>query len=107
MSQRHLSQDLRSQDLLRQDLLRQDLLSQEQRIAELRLGRPSRRSLATEPEKRRSILPMVIAAFVVVGLAAYLLNGRGGPTASGWQNLHRPVVPTHITPDGVPGRPGI
>jgi hypothetical protein len=97
MSQRHLSQDL----------LRQDLLNQEQRIAELRLGRPSRRSPAAEPEKRRSMLPMVIAAFVVVGLAAYLLNGRGGPTAPGWQNLHRPVVPTHITPDGVPGRPGI
>jgi hypothetical protein len=50
---------------------------------------------------------MVIAALVVVGLAAYLLNGRGSPTASGWQNLHPPVVPTRITPDSVPGRPGI
>jgi hypothetical protein len=82
-------------------------LSREPRLADPRLVRPSRESVDAEPEKRRSILPIVIAALVMVGLAAYLLNGRGGPTASGWQNLHPPVVPTHITPDGVPGRPGI
>jgi hypothetical protein len=82
-------------------------LSQEPRLADPRLGRPSPVSVAAVPEKRRSILPMVIAALVVVGLAAYLLNGRGSPTASGWQNLHPPVVPTRITPDSVPGRPGI
>ena len=91
MSQRHLSQEQ---------------LSQAQRIAEFRLGRAPRRSRDAEPERRRSILPMAIAALVVVGLAAYLLNAWGSPTASSWQNLHRPVVPTHITPDGVPGRPG-
>ena len=43
----------------------------------------------------------------VVVLAAYLLNGRGSPMASRWQNVHPPVVPTHITPDGVPGKGGI
>jgi|GraSoiStandDraft_1057264.scaffolds.fasta_scaffold185521_2 hypothetical protein len=82
-------------------------LSQEQRIADLRLSAAYPRRRDAEPEKRRSILPRVIAAFVVVGLAAYLLNGRGSPTASGWHNLHPPVAPTHITPDGVPGRAGL
>jgi hypothetical protein len=82
-------------------------LSQEQRIAELRLSSDYPRSRDAEPEKRRSILPRVIVAFLVVGLAAYLLNGRGNTTGSRWQNLHPPVVQTHITPDGVPGRPGL
>jgi hypothetical protein len=53
------------------------------------------------------ILPGVIAALAVVGLAAFLLSGNGNPTAGGWQNVHPPVVPTQLTPDGLPGRPAV
>ncbi len=82
-------------------------LNQDQRIAELRLRPPSRRSHYAGPEKRRSVWPGVIAAFVVIGLAAFLLSNRGNPTPTGWQNLHPPVVPTQLTPDGAPGRPAM
>jgi hypothetical protein len=78
-------------------------LSRETRLAEPSLGRRRETTIA-QPERRRSILPRVIAAAVVVGLAAYLLNGWASPTGSGWQNVHPPVVPTRITPDGPPGR---
>jgi hypothetical protein len=56
-------------------------------------------------QRRRSILPTVIAALAVVGLVAFLL-GDGGRTTEAWQNIHPPVVPTQITPDGVPGHAG-
>ena len=80
-------------------------LSRETRLAEPRLDHP-RETTIEQPQGRRSILPRVIAAIAVVGLAAYLLNGRGDATGSGWQNVHPPVVPTHITPDGLSGRSG-
>jgi hypothetical protein len=58
-------------------------------------------------QRRRSILPTVIAALAVVGLVAFLLGGDGGRTTEAWQNIHPPVVPTQITPDGVPGNAGL
>jgi hypothetical protein len=82
-------------------------LSREPRLAEPNVNPSSRGGRALEPEKRRSILPRVIAAIAVVVLAAYLLNGRGGPATPGWQNVHPPIAPTHITPDGLPARSGI
>ena len=58
-------------------------------------------------QRRRSILPTIIAAFAVVGLVAFLLSRDGGRTTDAWQNLHPPVVPTQLTPDGVPGHAGL
>jgi hypothetical protein len=64
-------------------------------------------------------LPMAIAALAVVGLVMLLLTGeRGGsdgartagraPETSG-RNVHPPVPPTQISPDGItpPPRPRI
>jgi hypothetical protein len=83
-------------------------LSPDPRLADPRLGPLSpRRERDAEPEKRRSVLPSVIAAFIVVGVAAFLLSGQGARTTGAWQNLHPPFVPTQLTPDGVPARPGL
>jgi hypothetical protein len=57
-------------------------------------------------QRRRSILPTIIAAFAVVGLVAFLLSRDGSRTTDAWQNLHPPVVPTQLTPDGVRGSAG-
>jgi hypothetical protein len=101
MSQRHLSRDPR----LTEPRLTEPRLA-DPRLADPRLGPTSPRGgRDAQPEKRRSVLPSVIAAFVVVGLSGFLLSGRGHPTATGWQNLHPPFVPTQLTPDGVPARP--
>jgi hypothetical protein len=99
MSKRHLSREARLAELR----LDPRLDSHPGRPRETTIEPPARRR-SIEPQRRRSILPRVIAAIAVVGLAAYLLNGLGGPSGSSWQNVHSPVVPTHITPDGLPGR---
>ena len=97
MSQRHLRQERRLAEPS----------PVEARVVETIRGRTPSEGFDSEPVRRRSILARVIAAIAVVVLAAFLLNGRGSPLASRGQNVHPPVAPTHITPDGLPGRPRI